>query len=169
MTTIAIVTDSKSALAILQALRQADIIVQSRSTVQDLMNQHPELFQDIERELMDADLLTERDIQEIILRLHDDAESTLELEAAQLEEQRIEAEEMLDMLLGQPDSLEHILLAPDRYSYGCPDIYETPLKDTINTHPIRPGREQTRAPMHAQPPRSHRTQFPFVPSRHGNR
>ncbi|MEC9292643.1 MAG: hypothetical protein VX730_09600 [Pseudomonadota bacterium] len=169
MTTIAIVTGSESALTILQALRQADIIVQSKSTLQDLMSEHPELFQDIEMELMDANQLSEGDIRDIILRLHDDAVSVLDLEVAKLEEQRAEAEEMLEMLLGYPNSLEHILLTPDRYTYGCPDVYEVSLKDSISTHPTCAGPADMHSTMQAQPRLSHRAQFPFVPSRHGNR
>ncbi len=150
---LVIATSDARILAELETLRNMDITIEVIEDMTDWMLQQPDTFTETELDLMVSGLLNADDFGKILQRILDEA-----IEAA-------------SSSAPMNESHAHSIPMPDFRIYEdfAPDFSDIPLKETINIHPTRVGREQTRTSMRAQPPRSHREQFPFVPSRHGNR
>ncbi len=120
-----------------------------------MMQEKPEIFRVEELNLLIEDLLNEDDFEKIFKRLYSTTKEAFMQDIVDMQEARGEALHM--RAIHCADYME----APIFY-------YDSPL-EMMRSHPMNPGKSQKKGHMHAQPPRSHRSAFPFVPSRHGNR
>lgn len=120
-----------------------------------MMQEKPEIFRVEELNLLIEDLLNEDDFEKIFKRLYSTAKEAFMQDIVDMQEAPGETIHMRAM--HYLDDVE----APIFY-------YDSPL-EMMRSHPMTPGKSQKKGHIHAQPPRSHRSAFPFVPSRHGNR